>query len=192
MPYQVEQGNSRTRSLYRIRNATIQEISHGRNVSYITVSYMPPVPRSTSQTIVLVVGRQTILRNTYGQVINRRQLRPGMTIDADVSFAMTASIPPQTNAYRITVIPPTSSYNVVLGTIMQVNYNPRFILVGTVTGPSNVIRLNISPDTMIWNRRGQQLRFNALRRGQLIRADHSLTQTFSIPPQSTAFRIWVL
>lgn len=192
MPYQLGQGNSRTRSLYRIRNATIQEISHGRNVSYISVSYMPPVPRSTSQDLVLVVNRQTVIRNTYGHVLNRRQLQLGMTIDADVSFAMTASIPPQTTAARITVIPPASAYHTVLGTIMQVNNNPRFILVGTANGPSNLIRLNIFPDTLIRNRRGQQIGFQALRRGQLIRADHSVNQTFSIPPQSAAFRIWVL
>ncbi len=177
---------------YRVRNATVQEIRNIRNVTYVTVSYMPPVPRGTMQTLVLVVTNQTLIRNTYGRILTRRHIQLGMTLDAEISPAMTASLPPQARAIRITLIPPASSYHIILGAILQINRNTSQILVGPINEPSNQIRLNITPDTVILNRRGQQIPFGALRLGQLVRADHSTRQTFSIPPLSNAYRIRVL
>ena len=173
---------------YRIRNATVQEIRNTRNISYVTVSYVPPVPRGTVQTLVLVVSNQTLIRNTYGRIVTRRQIQLGVNLDAEISPAMTASIPPQARA----LIPPASSYHVILGNIFQINRNTKQILVGSFNDPSSLIRLNINPDTIILDRRGRQISFQALRQGQFVRADHSINQTFSIPPQANAYRIWVL
>ena len=185
-------GDPFANKLYRVRNAIVQELRNIRNVTYVTVSYTPPVPRGTIQTMVLVVTNQTLIRNTYGRILTRRQIRLGMTLDADVSPAMTASMPPQVRAIRITILPPASSYHIILGVILQINSNSRQILVGSLNDPSSQIRLNISPSTVILNQRGNQIPFGALRLGQLVRADHSTNQTFSIPPQANAYRIRVL
>ncbi len=179
-------------NIYRISNATVQAIRNTRNVSYITVSYIPPVPRGVEQSLVLIVSNQTLIRNTYGRIFTRLHIKLGMTLDTDVSSAMTASIPPQARAIRITILPPASPYHVMLGTILQVNNNARQILVGSPNEPTNQMRFNIMPSTIIWNQRGQQVNFNHLRRGQFVRVDHSINQTFSIPPQANAYRIWIV
>ena len=179
-------------NLYFIRNATVQEINNVRNVTYVTVSYIPPVPRGVMQTLVLVVTNQTLIRNTYGKILTRRHIRLGMTLDAEVSSAMTASLPPQARAVRITIMPLANSYHIILGAILQINHNTRQILVGSFNNPSSQIRLNVTPNTVILNQRGQQIPFGALRIGQLVRVDHSTNQTFSIPPQAEAYRIRVL
>ena len=192
MPCNLIHGIPCANTLYRIRNATVQEIRHTRNVSYVTVSYVPPVPRGMTQTIILIVNNQTLIRNTYGRIFTRRHLELGMVIDADVSSAMTASIPPQARAIRITILPPAEPYSITLGNILQMNRNTMQILVGSFHEPSSQIMFNVSRDTLILNPRGQQIPFTSLRIGQLVRVDHSIAQTFSIPPQSAAFRIHVL
>ncbi len=192
MPDPVDFGFTGSNRTNRIRNAIIQEIRHRQNVSYVTVTYLPTTPGSRTDTLVLIISRQTVIRNNYGGNINRRSLQVGMTIDAIISNVMTASIPPQTQAIQITVIPARSSYHVKMGVIFQVNRNTRQILVGAIRNPSNAIRLNITQNTRILNSRRQPVNFNALQRGQLVRVDHSTNQTFSIPPQANAYRIWIL
>lgn len=55
----------------------------------------------------------------------------------------------------------------------------------------NLVTLVVGPDTIILDPFGQKLPFNALRRWLFVDADFSAAMTYSIPPQSRAFRIIV-
>lgn len=73
--------------------------------------------------------------------------------------------------------------------------NARYVTISFITVDSNfmvhknLVTLVVGPNTIILDPFGQNSSFNDLRIGMIVDADYSSAMTFSIPPQSRAFRI---
>ena len=88
--------------------------------------------------------------------------------------------------------PPQRPSSVTTGRIARIDFNNRYILLGSANNPNDQTRFNISNATVFTNRFGAPIRFGDLRPGQMVRITHSNAETLSIPPQSAAFRVQVL
>jgi hypothetical protein len=177
----------------RIQNGFIEDIVRSPQGTLITISY--PVhyvnDMMKMELIVLVVSTRTLIQDHRGNRMRVEELRNGMRIDAEVSRRMTASIPPQAQAYQIIVRNQRQEFRVMEGRILGVDARNQFLLVGDISNPMSVIQFIITPDTIIRNRRGMNLQLENLRLGSLVRVEHATFQTFSIPPQSAAFVVEV-
>ena len=180
-------------AVIHITQGRIEEISSDGNNLLVTVSYTECVEcNRRNQQVRLVVGNRTIIWDESGNRISGRDLRTGMMIDASFSAAMTRSIPPQATAYTIRVVSQPESENMTIGRIISVNrQNMSF----TTVSPDNqfsVIRFNVAENARIWNSFGRQMSFDNLVPGLRVRVRHAPFMTASIPPQTTAFEVWVI
>jgi len=173
-------------------NAIIENVTRDNINGYVTISYgvMDRNQTLNMQVVTLVVGRDTIIINQFGEPVPFRELREGMTVDAEFSAAMTRSIPPQSRAYRITVI--ESQYTTTEGRVMAVDPVNGFLYTGNPFNILSQMRFVITDSTVIIDRRGRRISLRDLRPGDFVRVDHAIFQTLSIPPQTTAFRVQVL
>ena len=182
--------------IIRVQNALIENISRDNRMGYVRISYGVPGERNMirRQIVVLIVDRDTIIRNQFGQRVSLGDLEEGMYIDAEFSSAMTRSLPPQARAFRITVRNGRGrdSSSVKLGMIINVDLNNRFFVTGTPSNLRNQMRFIVSSSTVILDRRGNRIDLRNLRPGMMVRVEHADFQTASIPPQTTAFRVQVL
>lgn len=177
----------------RVQDALIEEILIDRGVGRVTISYgeLGEFNIIHMNVVTLIVSRQTVIRDQFGQVLSLRDLSEGMTIDAVFSSAMTRSIPPQSQAFRITVKDSMDS-RVTVGRVLRVDLNNRFLYTGMAHDPLSQMRFVITRSTLILDRRGNRTNLRNIRRGQTVRVEHATFQTASIPPQTTAFRVQVL
>lgn len=184
-----------------VQDAVVEEIFYDNRVSYVTISYgeLDDFDMIYMTQVRLVVDETTIIRNSQGRNITARDLRVGNVVDASFSAAMTRSIPPQSRAYMITVVrehvnPFPNPYfpNVVQDRIMEIDMYNNFIYTGDPNDIMSQIRFVVNNMTDIFDRRGNRIGLKDLRPGQMIRVEHADFMTLSIPPQTTAFRIWVL
>jgi hypothetical protein len=176
-----------------VQNALIEEVIIDRGVGRVTISYgvLGEFNITHMNVVTLIVGRQTVIRDQFGQNLSLRDLTEGMTINAVFSSAMTRSIPPQAQAFRITVID-DMDFDVTVGRVLRVDLANRFLYTGMAQDPLSQMRFVITPSTLILNKRGSRISLRDLRPGQRVRVEHATFQTASIPPQTTAFRIQVL
>jgi hypothetical protein len=115
-----------------------------------------------------------------------------MRIDADFSTAMTRSIPPQSNAYRIVVLQEDGSSNVITDRVVSVDVNNGFLLTGNPYDINDQFNFNISDETVILDQSNNNIPLEAIQPGQLVRVEHANFMTLSIPPQSPAYLVQVL
>lgn len=185
---------SRNNASIRVQNAFIEEVSNANRTCYVTISY--GVKGDFSMThmklVTLIVSQDTIIRDQFGQNLPMRSLRKGMVIDAEFSSAMTMSVPPQARAFRITVKNNTASSVTRVDRVLEVDNRNNFLYTGSANNLSSQMRFAITKSTNIWDRRGNRIRLRDLRPGQKVRVEHANFQTASIPPQSTAFNVWVI
>ena len=174
-----------------ISNATILSVANQRNNTLVTISYRD-CPRCPPQELVLVVTPDTRIRTASNQPANVRSLRPGMTINATVSTAMTKSIPPQAQAFSIQITQPVNQTQTTVGRIVEVNQRQQFITTISNGKPSSLIRFNISPDTLILDPANRRIFINRLFPGLRVSVTHANFMTASIPPQTNAFVIRVI
>ncbi len=181
------------RGTIRVQDALIEEISIDRGMGRVTISYeeLGDFNIIHMNVVTLIVGRQTVIRDQYGQSLSLRDLREGMTIDAVFSTAMTRSIPPQSQAFRITVKDGMDS-SVTVGQVLRVDLSNRFLYTGRAHDPLRQMRFVITRSTLILDRRGNRISLRNIQPGQTVRVEHATFQTASIPPQTTAFRVQVL
>jgi hypothetical protein len=187
--------NSRNRrDNIRVRDALIEDIFQDRNAGYVTISYgeMGNFNMIHIMVVELLVSQSTLIRNESGRNLRLRDLEVGMTVDAEFSNMMTASEPPKASAYEIIVVNETKSSNVKVDKIIEVDVRNSFFVTGNPNNPNNQIRFNVSPDTIILDRRGNRISLRDLRSGQRVRVEHASFMTFSIPPQTTAYRVQVI
>lgn len=199
--------------LMRINNALVEEVrcSNASN-GYIVVSYAVRGANQTVsiQNIRLNINNSTVLLNSFGQRLELCQIRRGQWVNAVFSSRMTRSIPPQSNAFLITVqrssqlpIPPVpprpqpprpqpSPSATTTGRITMVDVNNRFFNVLDSSNRNNLIRFNANSATTYSNRFGVPIRFSNLHPGQIVRVTHANFQTSSIPPQTTAFHVQII
>ena len=145
-------------------NAVIENISFDRNTGLVTISYSN-CPNCPNQQVVLIVDRNTIIQNERGDLIPFRELAVGMVVNASFSSAMTRSIPPQAQAFRIRIVRRMPAYETTTGRIIEVNSQNRFITTMSHANPSSIIRFNTSSDTVILNQWGRTIPFSRLMPG---------------------------
>lgn len=181
-------------------NAIIEEIYHDSRTSYVTISYgvLDNFNTINMELVTLIVDRNTIIINRRGRRINVRDLSPGNVVNATFSAVMTRSIPPQSRAFMISVVrenvnPINPVFpNIVEDRILEIDTNNNFLITGYPNDIMSQMRFVVDNMTDIYNRRGNRIRLRDLRPGQMVRIEHADFMTMSIPPQTTAFRIWVL
>jgi hypothetical protein len=115
-----------------------------------------------------------------------------MRIDADFSSAMTRSIPPQSSAYRIVVLEEESSVYITTDRVVSVDTNNGFLLTGNPNDMYDQMIFTISDQTVILDQDNDTIPLEDIQPGQLVRVEHAMFQTLSIPPQSPAYRVQVL
>jgi hypothetical protein len=176
-----------------VQDALIEEIIIDNRTGFVTISYGVMGERCMvyMQLVTLVVDRDTVIRNQFGQDLSLRDLREGMIVDAEFSSAMTRSIPPQSRAFRITVIQ-NDSVSITEDRVLSVDINNGFFYTGNAEDMLSQMRFVVNNETRIMDRRGNQIRLRDLRPGQLVRVEHANFQTMSIPPQTTAFNVQIL
>lgn len=176
-----------------VQNAFIEEIRIDRGAGYVTISYgeLGDFDIIHMNVVILIVGRQTVIRDQFGQRLSLWDLSEGMTIDAVFSSAMTRSIPPQSQAFQITVVN-DMDFSVTVGRVLRVDLSNRFLYTGRANDPLSQMRFVITPSTLILNRSGDRISLRNIRPGQTVRVEHATFQTASIPPQTTAYRVQVL
>lgn len=174
-------------------NAFIESINTDNRTGYVTISYgvMGDYCLINMQVVTLIVGRETIIRDQFGQALSFRDLREGMTVDAVFSANMTRSIPPQSRAFSITVIE-NMNFNVTEDRVAFVDTANNFLYTGNPNDINSQMRFVITDSTVIRDRRGNRIRLSDLRPGDFVRVEHAIFQTMSIPPQTTAFNVQML
>jgi len=184
----------RRNDVINVQDAIIEEISIDNRTGFVTISYcvMGDRRRVYKQLVKLVVDRDTVIRNQFGQNLSLRDLREGMIVDAVFSSAMTRSIPPQATAFRITVVSQNDNINITEDRVLSVDTNNGFFYTGNANDMLSQMRFVVNNETRIMDRRGNRIRLRDLRPGQMVRVEHANFQTASIPPQTTAFTVQVL
>ena len=183
----------RGRNTITAENAFIEDINIDNRTAYVTISYgvLGDFNTINMEIVTLIVGRDTVIMDQLGQSMSIRDLREGMRVDAVFSAAMTRSIPPQSRAYRITVISDMqSSFNE--GRVLEVDPANRFLYTGIPFDIMSQTRFVVTDATTIRDRRGRIIRLRDLSPGDFVRVEHANFMTMSIPPQTTAFDIQVL
>lgn len=179
-------------SILRIENALVEDVfTSNSRTGHVLVSYAAPGRNEmiNIELLQLNVDWATILVNQFGDSISLCTVRRGMWVDADFSAAMTRSIPPQTNAFRIVAFLQMPAYRVTTDRIVSVDVVNGFLNTGNPDDGTDQMRFVVSRATEILDRNNNPIRFSSLQPGQLVRVEHANFQTASIPPQSTAYRI---
>ena len=177
----------------RISNATIEEISKDRNNTLVTAVYRDRRNnRGEEQRVRMVVSPGTVVVNMSGTRGNEADLKVGMVINAILSNSMTRSIPPQAEAFFIEIVRGGMENNITTGIIVDVDRMGRSFTTISDGNFTSIIRFNVPQNTSIINRMGRNVEFNNLLPGMRVEVRHANFMTASIPPQTTAFDIWVL
>jgi hypothetical protein len=181
------------RNVIRVFSALVEEVSRDRGTTFVTISYRNcDGCAAPSDTVRLVVSRDTDIFNEQGQRIRAGELERGMTVDASFSSAMTRSIPPQAQAFFIRITARAPRTEITTGRIAQVNPRGHFLLVMRNQNPASAIQLHINQDTAILDVFGRRTNLSALRPGFRVRVEHAPFMTASIPPQTTAFVVQII
>jgi hypothetical protein len=182
-------------TIIHVENALIEEVdANTERTGYILISFAVSDENNmiSMQEIRLNVGNNTIIIDENGFSLNLYNLNEGMRIDADFSTAMTRSIPPQSSAYRIVVLQEEPSVNITTDRVVSVDTNNGFLLTGNPYDMYDQFIFNISNETEILDQNNSTIPLEAIQPGQMVRVEHAMFQTLSIPPQSPAYRVQVL
>lgn len=190
----------RVGNVWRINNALIEEgFTDDGRTGYLLVSYAATGPNDIThiEQLRLNVGNNTVVADSFGRRVSLSQIYPGMWADVEFSPAMTRSIPPQANAFRVVVRQnrqnqAPASRPVTRGQIVDVDTQNSFLITGNQNDVNHQIRFVVTDETVILGRNGNRISMQALRPGQWVRVTHADFMAMSIPPQTTAFRIQVL
>ncbi|GAA4292635.1 hypothetical protein GCM10023142_28100 [Anaerocolumna aminovalerica] len=176
-----------------IQDGLIENIYRDNRTGYVTISYSLSEDFDMNMQIVtLIVSRGTRIRDQFGRHLRFQDLREGMIVDAVISSIMTRSYPPQSNAFIITVKNSEIPYDVTVDRIIEVDLDNSFLYTGDPNDMLDQMRFVVTDSTIILDNRGNMIQLEDLRPGQMVRVEHAIFQTASIPPQTTAFLIQVL
>lgn len=176
------------------RNALIEDINIDNRTGFVTISYGVPSEFNMimMELVTLVVDRNTVIQDCMGQSLRISDLRVGMVVDAVFSTAMTRSIPPQSTAFRITVISDSNETFFKEGRVLEVDPVFNFLYVGEPNDMLSQIRFVVNNQTDIRDRRGNRISLRDLRPGNFVRVQYADFMTMSIPPQTVAYAIQLL
>ncbi len=182
-------------SVIQVENAYIKEVApNTESTGYVLIAYGVNDEDNMiyEQEIRLNVGDNTIIMNESGDLLDMYDLEEGMRIAADFSAAMTRSIPPQSNAYRIVVLQEEDEVSITTDRVVSVDVNNGFLLTGNPYDFYDQMIFTISDETVILDRDGNVIPLEEILPGQLVQVEHAIFQTLSIPPQSPAYLVQVL
>lgn len=182
-------------TILRVENAIIQEVyTNTEKTGYVLISFEVSGENNLiyMQEVRLNVGDKTIIIDEMGMPLNLYDLRKGMRIEADFSSAMTRSIPPQSNAYRIVVLQEAPSVNITTDRVVSVDTNNSFLITGNPYDMYDQRIFTISNVTAILDPNNNAIPLEAIQPGQLVRVEHAIFETLSIPPQSPAYLVQIL
>lgn len=173
-------------------NAIVDAVFSSNRNGFVTITYEGRGRQR--ETVTLVVSPSTRITDQFGNRMNFRGLRKNMVVNARFSSMMTRSIPPQSNAYSITVVKEDASSLIDEGRVISVTRDNRFhfLLTGNPRDINTQTRYVISRDTKIRNRRGNRISINDIRPGDWVRIERASFQTASIPPQTSAFSVQIM
>lgn len=187
---------SAQRDAIAVENAVITSISRNNGNGFVTINYGASGDNQMihRDTVTLVAGRNTRIRDQFGRNIRVRDLREEMVVDARFSSMMTRSIPPQSNAFSITVVKENQHSMMAEGRVLRTGREGRFgfILTGNANSINSQIKYIVSNSTLLRDRRGNRINFRAIRPGQVVRIERANFQTLSIPPQTSALTVQVI
>lgn len=177
-----------------VLDATIDKIYTNGNSRYVTICYIVIDQNYTAYNnlVTLIVGPNTQIKDPFGENFPFDNLRVGMIVDADFSSAMTKSIPPQSNAYRIIVNYRNWPFYSMIGRVLGVDVNNRLLMTGIAGDIYSQMRFSIPTSTQILDKAGNRIRLGDLSPHQIVKIDYATFMTMSIPPQTTAFRVQLL
>lgn len=181
-------------TIMHVENALIEEVASDTGITgYVLISFEASDDNNMiyMQELRLNVGNDTILIDEMGTPLTLYDLKEGMRIDADFSAAMTRSIPPQAYAYRIVVLQEEAPVIVTTDRVVSVDDNNGFLLTGNPYDMYDQMIFTISDETVLLDRDNNAIPLDAIQPGQLVRVEHAIFQTLSIPPQSPAYRVQV-
>jgi hypothetical protein len=182
-------------NIIHVDNALIEEVvADTERTGYLLISSGTGEDNNTiaMNEIRLNVGPHTIIIDENGSSLTLYDLNKGMRIAADFSAAMTRSIPPQSSAYRIVVLQEEAPFYVTTDRVVSVDVNYGFLLTGNPYDMYDQMRFTISDETVILDQNNNPISLGEIQPGQLVRVEHAIFQTLSIPPQSPAYRVQVL
>lgn len=181
--------------ILRVENARIEEVmSTSRNSGYILISCeeLDQYNQIYIDQVRLNIGKNTIIMDDSGSPMSIHDLREGMRVNAEFSAAMTRSIPPQSNAYRIIVLKELPSVSVTTDRVVGVDPTNNFLLAGNPYDMYDQILFTISDETIILDQDENPIELEEIKPGQLVRVVHAIFQTLSIPPQTPAYHVQLL
>lgn len=190
-----QQGMVLSNTIIHVENAIIEEVvAYTGRTGYVLISFGVTDESNmfSMQEVRLNVGNNTVIMDEGGSSLNLYDLREGMRIDGDFSSAMTRSIPPQSQAYRIVVLQEDVSVTITTDRVVSVDRNNGFLFTGNSYDMYDQMIFTISNETVILDRKNNIIPLEAIQPGQLVRVEHAIFQTLSIPPQSPAYRVQVL
>ncbi len=182
-------------NVIHVDNALIEEVVvNNARTGYLVITFEVSEENSVTymEEIRLNIGGRTIIIDENGRPLNLYDLSVGMRIDADFSAAMTRSIPPQSNAYRIVVLEEEPSVEITMDRVISVDTRNNFLLTGNPNDVNDQFIFTISRDTLIRNQDNRPISLREIQPGQMVRVEHANFQTLSIPPQSPAYRVQVI
>lgn len=187
----IQQGNT-----MRINNGFVEDVSCSNNArGQILVSYAVQERNNITsiQDIQLNIGRGTVILNSFGQRMCLCCIQAGSWVNATFSARMTRSIPPQANAFLVTVLrSPRPSSSVTIGRIIMIDFDNNFLITEDPDNSDNQMKFIITNTTSFTSRFGAPIRFSSLWPGQMVRITHANFQTPSILPQTTAFNVQLI
>ncbi|MEK8129176.1 hypothetical protein WMW72_14820 [Paenibacillus filicis] len=148
--------------------------------------------------IVLNIGKDTIIQLKDGTRLSFRDLHIGLTVEAEHSQVSTLSLPPQTAAYKITVLDKDGPQE-LLGTaggiteVKTANHGVSLRVKGeglNAKSPAEVI-LRVTDATLLLNKEAEPVKADTLVKGARIIAFYPPLLTKSMPPIGTAWKIVV-
>lgn len=187
----IQQGNT-----MRINNGFVEDVSCFNNArGQILVSYAVRERNNITsiQDIQLNINRGTVILNSFGQRMCLCCIQAGSWVNATFSARMTRSIPPQANAFLVTVLrSPRPSSSVTIGRIIMIDFDNNFLITEDPDNSDSQMKFIITNSTSFTSRFGAPIRFSSLWPGQMVRITHANFQTPSIPPQTTAFNVQLI
>ncbi|MDF2543037.1 MAG: hypothetical protein K0S47_2755 [Herbinix sp.] len=189
------QGMTTNGNTLRVNNALIEEVyTDNQLTGYILISYGVEDQDNMiyNDLLRLNVGMDTIIVNQNGNEICLCELTKGTRIAAEFSSAMTRSIPPQARAFLIISLEDEINVSITTDRVVSVDVTNGFLTTGNPYDMYDQMIFTISDATIILDQIGNQIPLLAISPGQLVKVEHAIFQTMSIPPQSPAYRVQIL
>ncbi|MHC1746900.1 MAG: hypothetical protein AB9856_00750 [Cellulosilyticaceae bacterium] len=180
-----------------IENATIKKV----NESNGQITVLPTGLQDTqSNYITLNISKDTILSHAnLKKIATFKDLKEGHNIKVVHSPYMTKSIPPQTNAFEITLLDNAEApkdITIERATIKKVDAKNNQVTILPEGQPDSYeyyVVLNVSKDTAIQHEKTKKIySLNDLTSGLTVKIVHAPFMTASLPPQTSAYKITII